>query len=258
MTHPEELLADYVDGTLSAQERTAVETHVAGCPRCSRETTLASSARSALRSLEEVPAPEDIGSQAIGEAEGAGSAAAGGGTPRWYRVGGVVGAVAAGLLVFTLVLPHIGQNSSDDGGATTTEAGREAEAAKALAAEATGIEIRHENYDNDSLTALTTSYAAEDTSAGGADLGAASSGPAPSPATGSQAQTDKALECILQSAPKDPGDLRRLIRARFEGMPAYLAVFTDGPGANQPADTVTVWVFATDDCSILSFSSGRL
>ncbi len=115
MTHPEELLAGYVDGTLSAQERAAVEAHVAGCARCSREIGLATSARSALRSLEEVPAPADIGSLAIREASGGRAAPAAEGTPRWYRVGGIVGAVAAGLLVFTLVLPHVGQ-SDDSGG----------------------------------------------------------------------------------------------------------------------------------------------
>jgi anti-sigma factor RsiW len=257
MTHPEELLAGYVDGTLSPQERAAVEAHLASCARCSREVVLASNARSALRNLEDVPAPEGIASKAIEEAEGAGSGATAGGTPRWYRVGGVVGAVAAGLLVFTLVLPRIGQNSSDDNRAATQEAGRDAESAKVLFG-ASGIEIQRENYDNASLTRLVNSYRAAQDSAGGAALGEASTGAGPAPAAGSQAQTDKALECIVQSAPDEKGDLIRLIRARFEGTPAYLAVFTDGPGADQPADTVTVWVFATDDCRILSFSSGQL
>jgi len=49
-----------------------------------------------------------------------------------------------------------------------------------------------------------------------------------------------------------------LIRARFEGTPAYLAVFTEGPGAGQPADTAIIWVFATDDCRILSSSFAQL
>ena len=46
MTHPEELLAGYVDGTLSAKDRAAVDAHIAECPRCRRETTLAASAPS--------------------------------------------------------------------------------------------------------------------------------------------------------------------------------------------------------------------
>ena len=188
MTHPEELLAGYVDGTLSAQERAAVETHVAGCPKCSREIAMASSARSALRGLDEVPAPEDIGSLAIQEASGHRAAPGVGGTPRWYRVGGLVAAVAAGLLVFTLVLPRIGQ-SDDAGGGDQRElsaAAGDTEAGKLSAA--SGIEISHENYDNTSLTALISSLAAGD-SAGGS-MAAASAPPIPL-ATGGQAQVEQ-------------------------------------------------------------------
>lgn len=254
MTHPEELLAGYVDGTLSAQERAVVETHVAGCSKCSREIAMASSARSALRDLHDVPAPEDIGSLAIQEASGHRGAPGVGGTPRWYRVGGLVAAVAAGLLVFTLVLPRIGQ--SDDAGGDQRElsaAAGDAEAGKLNAA--SGIEISHENYDNTSLTALISSLAAGD-SAGGS-MAAASAPPIPL-ATGGQAQVNKALACIVRSAPDETGDLKRLIRARFEGTPAYLAVFTEGPGAGQPADRAIIWVFATDDCRILSSSFAQL
>ena len=255
MTHPEELLAGYVDGTLSAQERAAVEAHVGGCARCSREIGLATSARSALRSLEEVPAPADIGSLAIQEASGSRAAPAAEGTPRWYRVGGLVAAVAAGLLVFTLVLPHVGQSDDSGGGdqRALSAAERDAGLGK-FSARASGIEIQHENYDNTSLTALISSFAAEDSSGGAA--GAASAPVAL--ATGSQAQVDKALACIVQSAPGETGDLKRLIRARFEGTPAYLALFTEGPGAGQPADRAIIWVFATDDCRILSSSFAQL
>ena len=255
MTHPEELLAGYVDGTLSAQERAVVETHVSGCSKCSREIAMASSARSALRGLDDVPAPEGIGSLAIQEASGHRGAPGVGGTPRWYRVGGLVAAVAAGLLVFTLVLPRIGQ-SDDAGGGDQRElstAAGDTEAGKLSAA--SGIEISHENYDNTSLTALISSLAAGD-SAGGS-MAAASAPPIPL-ATGGQAQVNKALACIVRSAPDETGDLKRLIRARFEGTPAYLAVFTEGPGAGQPADTAIIWVFATDDCRILSSSFAQL
>ena len=254
MTHPEELLAGYVDGTLSAQERAVVETHVAGCSKCSRDIAMASSARSALRDLHDVPAPEDIGSLAIQEASGHRGAPGVGGTPRWYRVGGLVAAVAAGLLVFTLVLPRIGQ--SDDAGGDQRElsaAAGDTEAGKLSAA--SGIEISHENYDNTSLTALISSLAAGD-SAGGS-MAAASAPPIPL-ATGGQAQVNKALACIVRSAPDETGDLKRLIRARFEGTPAYLAIFTEGPGAGQAADRAIIWVFATDDCRILSSSFAQL
>jgi hypothetical protein len=256
MTHPEELLAGYVDGTLSAKERAAVDAHLPGCARCSRETELAAGARSALRSLAEEAAPPGVVSQALEEAGGARRSAVAGGTPRWYRVGGVVAAAAAGLLVLTLVLPHIGHGKGSVVGAQQKDTGAEREAggqAAALSAPA-AIEIRHVNYDNTSLTALASSYQTGTSGAG--DLGAAQA-----PATqvfGTQAQTDKALACVAESAPDETGDLQSLIRARFQSTPAYLAVFFEGPGAGQPADAVTVWVLATKDCGILSFSSAQL
>lgn len=255
MTHPEELLAGYVDGTLSAKERDAVDSHVAECARCSREITLATSARSALRSLPEVPAPPGVATHALDEAGGGRRFDVGGGTPRWYRVGAIVAAAAAALLVLTLVLPHIGQGegSGSDAARGKAEApAGDAREATALAAPP-GIEIRHVNYDNTSLTELTSSFQ------GGTSGGAASDVQAPgSLAFGSQAQTDKALACVAQSAPDENGNLQSLIRARFESTPAYLAVFLEGPGAGQPDDSVTVWVFATEDCRILSFSTAQL
>ena len=116
MTHPEELLAGYVDGTLSAQERAAVEAHVAGCARCSREIALASSARSALRVARRRSRRPRTSARWRSRRRPGLAAPAVGGTPRWYRVGGIVAAVAAGLLVFTLVLPHIGQSDDSGGG----------------------------------------------------------------------------------------------------------------------------------------------
>jgi len=257
MTHPEELLAGYVDDTLSAKDRAVVDTHLAGCAKCSREVVLAAGARSALRSLPEEPAPAGVASRALEEAGGARrSTGSGGETPRWYRIGGAVAAVAAGLLVFTLVLPHIGQGD-DSGSGAAKQQGSDASrnfggAESALAA--TMIEIRHVNFDNASLTALTSSYGAG--AAGGAANAPSQSGPAQR--FGTQAQTNKALDCITKSVPPQSGELHNLIRARFQGTPAYFAVFFQGPGAGQPPDTVAVWVLATKDCGIVSSSFAQL
>lgn len=255
MTHPEELLAGYTDGSLSAKDRAAVDAHLAECARCSRETELAAGALSALRSLEDEPAPPGIASLALEEAGGVRRSVVSLGAPRWYRIGGAVAAAAAALLVFTLVLPHIGQSQRSgadaaDGKAQVPAAGG---AREATTLAASLIEIQHVNYDNTSLSALTSSYQSD--ASAGAPLATAA---APAPESGSQAQTDKALACVAKSAPDQGGVVQRLIRARFQGTPAYLAVFLEGPGAGQPADTVTVWVFASDDCRILSFSSAQL
>ena len=253
MTHPEELLAGFVDGTLSAKERVTVEAHVAACARCGGEVSLAAASRSALRSLPEMQVPAGIAARALEEAGASRRSAGDDRTPRWYRIGGMVAAAAAGLLVLTLVLPHIGQGDDAGAGAARDKAAtsaRDTGAATALAAVA--IEIRHVNYDDTSLTELTSTYRSD--AAGGA-AGAEAS---PARVFGSQKQTDAAIACVAASAPKEGGDLQSLIRARFTGTPAYLAVFLDGPGAGQPADAVTVWAFAVDDCRILSFSSAQL
>jgi hypothetical protein len=57
MEHPDELLAGYVDGSASSEERRAVDSHLPGCPRCRDELALARMARSALMSLPELDAP---------------------------------------------------------------------------------------------------------------------------------------------------------------------------------------------------------
>jgi hypothetical protein len=53
------------------------------------------------------------------------------------------------------------------------------------------------------------------------------------------------------------GRLARLIRARFEGEEAYIAIYLEGSGADEPPDTVAVWAASVDDCTILSFASAR-
>jgi hypothetical protein len=51
-------------------------------------------------------------------------------------------------------------------------------------------------------------------------------------------------------APRDR--LIRLIEAEYEGTPSYIAVFSEGPGADQAADRVVIWVISTGDCQILT------
>src|SRR5437764_276599 len=58
MIHPEELLAEYVDGSLTHDERAAVDAHLAGCERCRDEVALARRGAAALSALPEVDLPE--------------------------------------------------------------------------------------------------------------------------------------------------------------------------------------------------------
>ena len=249
MTHPEEHLAGYVDASLPPDERRAVDAHLADCERCRREVALASGARAALGSLAQVPAPPDAAGVALREAGAAKQARPADGPPAWYRIAGAAAAVAAGLLVVSLVLPRVGDSSDDapqreSGGAGGEDAGVIAEAAGFL-------EIQDVDYDDASLSSFASSFKSAD--------GAGGTASAPeSLRLGTPQQTQKALRCIVKSAPDETGELTRLIKARFQGTPAYLAVFLGGPGAGQPPDAVSVWVLATDGCAILSYANARL
>jgi anti-sigma factor RsiW len=55
--HPEELLAGYVDGSATPEERRTVDAHVAACSQCREEVALASTARTALTSLPQLDGP---------------------------------------------------------------------------------------------------------------------------------------------------------------------------------------------------------
>jgi predicted anti-sigma-YlaC factor YlaD len=257
MTHPEELLAGHVDGTLPAVERAAVDSHLAECARCRQEVALAASARSALGSLAEVPAPSGVAARALQEAGAVQPHGQAGGIPRWYRIAGVAAAAAAALLVIAVTIPHIGKStgSTSDARGASAKVTTGAAAPNPMAAAAPVIEIQHTNYDNASLSALSGSFAGT-----GAAFSTSTPGATESTAvnTGTPAQTTKALACIAKSAPSQTGQPTRLISARFQGTPAYLEVFLEGPGANQPPDSVVVWVFAAKDCAILSFSHARL
>ena len=68
MSHPEDLLADYVDGTLAERERAVVDAHLHGCARCSAEIRQAEAARAALSELEDVPVPFGVTGPVLAEA----------------------------------------------------------------------------------------------------------------------------------------------------------------------------------------------
>ena len=75
----------------------------------------------------------------------------------------------------------------------------------------------------------------------------------------SKERTSLARECVDQSGVRGPNDvLIRLIEAQFEGTPAYIGVYSEGPGAGQAPDHIVVFVVAKGDCRILSTASQRI
>jgi hypothetical protein len=255
MTHPDDLLADYVDGTLSGEELRRVGRHLASCARCASEVALAGGARTALASLVEPPVPARVGGAAIEEAgREAGESTVAGirsrrpTAPGWHRWA-LGAAAAAALLVIVFALPNLG---SGPGGRRAAAPGAES-AANDRTKRADTVEIEHRNYDTDDVAALALSYrsatpvpdASRPSSADGA-VGQEA------PAAFSAELTPDALTCISNAVPNTDGELVRLIRARFEGTRAFIGVYLEGPGAGQPPDTVRVWVVAEDGCAILT------
>jgi predicted anti-sigma-YlaC factor YlaD len=256
MTHPEELLAGYVDGTLPSTDRAVVDAHLAECARCRGEVAMASGARSVLVALPEVPAPPGVASRSLEEAGAIGRRRRADAAPRWYRFAGVAVAAAAALLVLTLVLPHIGGRPGGGNADRQVSEGVGAGLATngAATAPAAGLEIQNANYDQAAITELTASYRPAAQSSPAMPVATA----AASPKLGTAHQVTDALTCVAKATPAENGTLIRLIRARFEGTPAYIAVFLEGPGAGQPPDSVAVWVVSAKGCTILSSGYAKL
>src|SRR3970282_1442342 len=101
MTHPEEHLAGYVDGTLEHAERAVVDAHLGGCERCRDEIELARGARTALVALQDSPVPYGLTDPVLAE----------GGrrferrkVVAWERLQWAAGLAAAAALVLVVVL----------------------------------------------------------------------------------------------------------------------------------------------------------
>jgi len=260
MTHPEELLADYVDGTLNDEQRAVVDAHLPGCATCREELELARSAVAALASLEDAPVPFGVTGPVLAEA---GRRFERRRIVVWERLQWAAGLAAAAALVVVVAL-NVGGGSDRDGAAsvessTAGDAGPEGAAPEGGAAETAlafafqGLEMQNDvNYVADGISSLAI------------DAAEVISGRATGEAGDNQryAPADEALACIERSgAPTvdDPRDtLMRLIETQYEGTPAYIAVYAESPGAGQPADTVVVWAVAKAGCRILTTASLRV
>jgi anti-sigma factor RsiW len=260
VTHPDDLLADYVDGTLDERRRAGVDAHLHGCTRCREEVRLAGAARASLAELEDVPVPFGVTGPVMIEAgrrfEQRGKT--------WDRFRWAAGLAAAAALVLVVAL-NLGrgdeQNAAQPAAAGATGATGAAAEAGAAAGKVPFLGVERQpnvTYDEAGIQAVAVqardAVTAEQRSESQAVLAAPDQSARFDAATG-------ARRCIQQSGlPTDsPRDvLIRLIQAKFEDTPAYIAVFAESPGAGQPADHVVVWVVSRGDCRILSTASQRL
>ena len=254
--HPEELLAEYVDGTLDERDRRAVEAHLVTCHVCRHEVGLAGGARQMLQRLPEEPVPLGVTGRVVEQA-GRRSSRTGREAPPWgHRVQWAAGiAVAAALVAVVAVsLPNLGDGTSDEG-APTADTAAEAAAGRAGGSNATAaapeyaFDVSLEQVDRDlddkALRKLATSVAEavrKDTLAAPADAGTAE-------------ETEEALECIGTWAGATGDEvLVRLLQARYLGQDAYVAVYLTGPGVGEAPTRATVWVASTGDCRFLDIT----
>ena len=269
--HPDILLAEYVDGTLPPDARAEVDAHLLGCDRCRGEIELAEEARSALLALPEAPVPEGL-PLAVRRRTGRRPTRP---TTRW-----VAGVAAAAVLVAAgiLVLRSVGTSREDGAIEQGAGGGRTEEGDQGVTPTAAPEAAAGETFLETARPALPT-YTESDRDYTRADLvplgrevrdrarDALQRGVART-ATAFYAGFDpaafttpvtQAIECSLQEIPPEQLLVPFSIEAAsFEGEPAYVAAFLQGPAPHRPYDRVVLWVVARDSCSLRSLASQRL
>jgi hypothetical protein len=270
--HPEELLADLVDGALEDPDRDRVEEHLSGCERCREEVALAGRTRQELSGLPEVDVPAGLNFAVRREARRSPSR-------RVWAIAGAA-AVAAGILAGGIVL--VGQDILGGG----TEQGEGAAAPQEIQEEGGGDQPAGPATEgNDTLEAakrnavttlrLTTS-ARDYTPASLATLGRELRDDARLllkegfPNTSTQYFADveieslteearKAVQCVLDEVPADQPVVPFLVqKASFQGAPVYVAAFLQGPSPTTPYDRLLIWVVDRETCALRYYAAQRL
>lgn len=259
MTHPEDLLAGYVDGALSTRERAAVDAHLSSCETCREEIALASQVVTMLSALPEEDVPLGVTAPVLETARGerVGARARVSRAERRYARWQWVAGAAAALLVLVLVVPNLfhGGNAEQRGSrAKFTEVGDAtggggAPEAATLAGPGVLEDQSGTDYDTEGLTTL-----ARDVALSQRDTQASMA-----PVDVSDKATATALRC-LQKGSKLAADRVpfRLIQAKFQGTPAFIGVFLVSPGAGLPPDSVEIWVVTQSACRVVSFTSQQI
>ena len=291
MTHPEDQLAGYVDGSLTPAERAAVDPHLATCEVCREEVALASAASRLLRTLpRSVVTPAAVGRDATDEAaRPPGTAvhpssddwssqappAAAPDHPRWYRWAGAAAGAAAVILALAVAVPAL--NGGDDGSSGTLAAeDASGGAASMTEAAAPAIERIAGNLGPTDLPALAEPV--KDAVQGGAISAAPPTAEAEAGDQGAEGPGDSTLSeptsspaddrrttaasCLRSAFPAVTGPPLRLVELRYQKTPAYGGVFFV-PGGTETEfgtfefDVLEVVVASRVDCTLLSASPVR-
>jgi len=246
-THPEELLAKYVDSSLAGDEQAAVDAHLAGCERCRAEVALARRARTALSGLPELEVPPGTVRPGLRRVS----------RDRFRGASWVAGAAAASIAaIVSIVLLNSG------GG---TNPSSPAAAPRVAARSSPGVQHSSTNYDAAGIIRLADSLAGREAEkrgnstapGGGTGSGGLAGSQTASHATLSvgafEALRRSPAACIRHGAglPGSVKPIRPIIAARFEGTPVYVGAAVEGT-------EFRVWVVARRSCSVLFLASRTL
>ena len=295
MTHPEDQLAGYVDGSLPPAERAVVDAHVSTCDVCREEVALATAAAAALGTLpRSVAAPPAVGRDAIEEAAAGTSSRSGSRDdwtsaprpaaapdhPRWYRWAGAAAGAAAVVLALAIAIPTL-NGSGDDSGGTLAAEDAAGGAASMTEAAAPDIERIAGNLGPTDLPGLAgpvkdglqtgaisaapeaDDQTADDGEAGGTDgEGVGSSGVAEPTVAPAADRRTTASACLRSAFPAVQSAPLRLVELRFEKTPAYGGVYFVAGGTETEFgtfefDVLQVVVASRADCTLLSAAPVR-
>jgi anti-sigma factor RsiW len=259
--HPEELLAEYAEGGLGPEDRARVDSHLAACQRCRHEVGLAAEARTALGALAEAAPPPGLELAVRRRARGP--------SRRVWAVAGAA-AVAAGVVAAAIVV----FGSQDRGQDALTGAGAPEEAQGQATPEAAGGDTTQRDRAPSSVTVQGTNrdYTATSLAALGRRLRAQAqtSVAARLDATSQEfyAEFDldslsprvrRTVDCVFREVPPDRLLVPYLIQeASFEGRPAYVAAFLQGPSPDTPHDRLLIWVVDRESCSLQYYAAQQL
>lgn len=268
--HPEELLAEYAEGVLGPEDRARVEAHLAGCGRCREEVALAREAITALSATPEVAPPPGLDLAVRRRSRGPSRRV-------WVAAGAA--AAAAGVIVAAIVVfgPQAGDPTALSGGggagaggpqeSTQERTGTQDESlagAPPLPQSAEAVLVQETDRDYTAASLATLGRRLRDSARASLEQDRALADTAQRFFASFEIDelpgaTRAAVNCVFDEVPPDQLLVPYAIQeAAFEGEPAYVAAFLQGPSPDTPYDRLLIWVVDRDSCALLYYAAHQL